>query len=170
MLGVILCCHESLAQGLKKTVEEIIKKPLSLMVVDYQEETESAEIYLRLNGAIQKIKDEKPEAIAELGLDLLVLCDYFGSRSSTLALSLTCESLEVLSGVNVPMLVAVQQLLDQQEQHKDLGLLEVVKIIKQKTQDHLFYSSLFLRAKKTKDTELYQAIPVDRSDDQPVNG
>ncbi|MEE2643362.1 MAG: hypothetical protein VYD19_00385, partial [Myxococcota bacterium] len=38
---------------------------------------------------------------------LLIICDHFGGRACTLALSLTHEPLEVLTGVNLPLLQAL---------------------------------------------------------------
>ena len=53
---------------------------------------------VELEGEEDEAKREKP---------LLIICDHFGGRACTLALSLTHEPLEVLTGVNLPLLQAL---------------------------------------------------------------
>ena len=160
MLGVILCCQNPLAQALKSAAESILKQPLPLALVDYEQDTENADIYRKLSEAVNGFSKHDPstnqtnEAIDSKdqsieNLEVIVLCDYFGGKATTLALSLTHRELEVLAGVNLSMLLAVGQLLQFLKDHpQQMSLTDKVRWLKLKAEEGLTFSSIYLRQKE----------------------
>ena len=168
MLGVILCCQNPLAQALKSAAESILKQPLPLALVDYEQDTENADIYRKLSEAVNGFSkhdpstnqtneaiDSKDQSIEKSieksieNLEVIVLCDYFGGKATTLALSLTHQELEVLAGVNLSMLLAVGQLLQFLKDHpQQMSLTDKVRWLKLKAEEGLTFSSIYLRQKE----------------------
>ncbi len=164
MLGVILCCQNPLAQALKSAAESILKQPLPLALVDYEQDTENADIYRKLSEAVNGFSkhdpstnqineaiDSKDQSIEKAieNLEVIVLCDYFGGKATTLALSLTHQELEVLAGVNLSMLLAVGQLLQFLKDHpQNMSLTDKVRWLKLKAEEGLTFSSIYLRQKE----------------------
>ncbi len=147
MLGVILCCQNPLAQALKSAAESILKQPLPLALVDYEQDTENADIYRKLSEAVNGFVDSHDQA--NENLEVIVLCDYFGGKATTLALSLTHQELEVLAGVNLSMLLAVGQLLQFLKDHpQNMSLTDKVRWLKLKAEEGLTFSSIYLRQKE----------------------
>ncbi len=152
MLGVILCCQNPLAQALKSAAESILKQPLPLALVDYEQDTENADIYRKLSEAVNGFSKHDPSTnqTNEIeNLEVIVLCDYFGGKATTLALSLTHQELEVLAGVNLSMLLAVGQLLQFLKDHpQNMSLTDKVRWLKLKAEEGLTFSSIYLRQKE----------------------
>ena len=132
-LPVILFTPAPLAEALNSCLHA----PLPLgQVVSFSPEEENGAIFQRLCASVDALLqmsgsveegagEEEPKdetLVGEGGLSsevdgeeeeprsarpLLIICDHFGGRACTLALSLTHEPLEVLTGVNLPLLQAL---------------------------------------------------------------
>src|ERR1700719_3446420 len=97
MIGTLILTHRRTAQELLKAAQKIAG-PLS------QTEAPSLDCEPRLEEAKQRVC----EAIARLdtGQGVLILTDMFGSTPSNVAVSCTRSGrVEILSGVNLPMLL-----------------------------------------------------------------
>jgi PTS system mannose-specific IIA component len=97
MIGVVVVAHGELAEKLVETTQAITgqRKNLAAVSVDAGEDPQ---------GAIQAIKD----AIRRVddGDGVILLTDLFGGTPSNLCLSfLDRKNIEVISGVNLPMLI-----------------------------------------------------------------
>lgn len=101
MIGLILVSHRNLAQEMKAVMEH---------VVGAQENVESVGIFP--NDDMEQRRSEIQEKIAKVntGDGVIVLTDMFGGTPSNLAISMmTQDKVEVLAGINLPMLIKLAQ-------------------------------------------------------------
>lgn len=101
MIGLILVSHRNLAQEMKAVMEH---------VVGAQENVESVGIFP--NDDMERRRSEIQEKIAKVntGDGVIVLTDMFGGTPSNLAISMmTQDKVEVLAGMNLPMLIKLAQ-------------------------------------------------------------
>ncbi len=96
MVGLVLAAHGNLANELLRTAEGVVgklerAKPLSITAASSMEEARAS-----LGDAIRAVDD---------GDGVLVLTDMFGGTPANLALTFLDEKIEVLTGVNLPMLL-----------------------------------------------------------------
>ncbi len=98
MIGILVVTHEDLGEALIKTAKSIIQKEtddLSAISIDIKEEPRKL---------MQKIKDGIKKV--NKGSGVLILTDMFGGTPSNLSYSFLKEGeLEVISGVNLPILI-----------------------------------------------------------------
>src|SRR3989338_1283200 len=97
MIGVIVLTHGSLSESLIATLESIMGE---------QERVAAITIYP--SDDAEKKREELYEKINQLnmGKGVLILTDMFGGTPSNLAMSaLGVKPIEVIAGVNLPMLI-----------------------------------------------------------------
>ena len=101
MIGLLIISHCDLGREFLKAAELILGRLEAADSVAITQTTESEEVL--------KTISEKIKAL-DRGQGVLVLTDMFGGTPSNLSLSfLKEEMVEVLTGVNLPMVVAVAQ-------------------------------------------------------------
>ncbi|RLB30134.1 MAG: PTS sugar transporter [Deltaproteobacteria bacterium] len=101
MIGLLIISHCDLGRELLNAAELIVGKMEAADTICITQYTESQEV---LKSISKKIKT------LDQGQGVLVLTDMFGGTPSNLSLSfLEEERVEVLTGVNLPMVVAVAQ-------------------------------------------------------------
>ena len=111
MIGLLIISHCNLGKELLNAVELIVGR---LEAVDSISITQTTQSEKMLQTISKKIK------MLDQGKGVLVLTDMFGGTPSNLSLSfLKEEMVEVLTGVNLPMVVAIVQDRD----HVSLGEL-----------------------------------------------
>jgi len=99
MIGLLIISHANLGKELLTAAELIVGRLESADAVAITQTTESEELL--------KTISEKIDAL-DTGEGVLVLTDMFGGTPSNLSLSfLNEERVEVLTGVNLPMVVSV---------------------------------------------------------------
>ncbi|MFP3911848.1 MAG: PTS sugar transporter subunit IIA [Desulfobacteraceae bacterium] len=99
MIGVLIISHCNLGKELLRAAELIVGKLDATDSIPIMQTTESEEILKQISKKI---------AALDQGQGVLVLTDMFGGTPSNLSLSfLKDERVEVLTGVNLPMLIAV---------------------------------------------------------------
>lgn len=96
MVGFVVATHGKLAQELIRTAEEIVG-PLP----------GSQAVSIATGSSMDKDRETLREAIRAVddGDGVLVLTDMFGGTPANLALTFLDEKIEVLTGVNLPMLL-----------------------------------------------------------------
>ncbi len=97
MIGMVLVTHGALAKALRDAMEHVVGKQKNIATVciesDADFETQRAEIAQRV-------------AEVDNGDGVVLLTDMFGGTPSNLAMSMLNEpNIEILGGVNLPMLV-----------------------------------------------------------------
>jgi PTS system mannose-specific IIA component len=101
MIGILIISHCDLGKELLKAAEFIVGRLEAADAISITLTSDSKEV---LEAISKKIRD------LNCGQGVLVLTDMFGGTPSNLSLSfLKEESVEVLTGVNLPMVVAIAQ-------------------------------------------------------------
>ena len=95
MVGVVVATHGDLAEVLMRTVEGVCGPLEHCLAVVVSHESAMEEARARLAAAIEAVDD---------GDGVLVLTDMFGGTPTNLALTFLDEKIEVVTGVNLPML------------------------------------------------------------------
>lgn len=102
MIGVVVVAHGELAQELLRTTEMIVGPQEHFVAVSVNAERDSAQERRAIDEAIRKV---------DRGNGVLLLTDLFGGTPSNICLSFLKEmKVEVVSGVNLPMLVKLPYL------------------------------------------------------------
>jgi PTS system mannose-specific IIA component len=133
MIGVLITTHGNLGKELIKAAE-LIKGPLSdISYVSVDQTKDVEEIKKEIGNAIKKL---------DKGRGVLVLTDLFGGTPSNISLSfMKEEKVEVLTGVNLPMLLKLSEIKD------DMSLREFACLIKEYGQKNISLASEILSKK-----------------------
>ena len=101
MVGVVVATHGGLADELLRTAEGIVGKLERCEAVSVGAGTSMDDARARLADAVNRVDE---------GEGVLVLTDMFGGTPANLALTFLDEKVEVVTGVNLPMLLKVSGL------------------------------------------------------------
>ena len=130
MIGLIIITHGNLALELKSAMEHITGSQADIEIFCINPDDD---IDIQKNNIQNTIKE------INKGNGIIMLTDMFGGTPSNLALGfLEPGKIEVLSGVNLPMLIKIGQLRDNK------NLLEVVKEGKIAAQKYISIASEIL--------------------------
>ncbi len=102
MIGIVVATHGFLGQALVDTALEVVKKhgPVKVMGITRGDSTSDYEKCLR--AAVQEVQD---------GNGVILLTDMFGGTPSNIGMTLhDVGKVELLTGVNLPMLIKALQL------------------------------------------------------------
>lgn len=101
MIGLLIISHCDLGKEFLNAAELILGRLEAAEAVSITQTSESEELIKMISAKIKELNS---------GQGVLVLTDMFGGTPSNLSLSfLEEERVEVLTGVNLPMVVAVAQ-------------------------------------------------------------
>ena len=112
MIGLVIVTHGALAVEFRSAMEHVVGRQTQLETVPIGPKDDMAQRRLDILSAIQR---------TDTGQGVIVLTDMFGGTPSNLAISVMDEAnVEVLAGINLPILVKLASL------RRDMGLLEAV--------------------------------------------
>ena len=107
MIGLILVSHRHLAEEMKAVMEH---------VVGPQENVETVSIFPADDMEQRRTEIQEKIAKVDSGDGVIVLTDMFGVTPSNLAISMmTQDNVEVLAGMNLPMLIKLAQVRSNQK-------------------------------------------------------
>lgn len=132
MIGVVLCTHRSLAQALYDTAQMILGELPQVAIMSVEPGDGMDAMLERLRAAIAEVN---------AGAGVLVLCDMFGGTPSNLALSFLGDEVELVTGVNLPMLLKLSQ-------SREGRLSEVAGSIRDHARDNILVAGELLRKRK----------------------
>src|SRR4051812_21186574 len=107
MVGIVIVTHGKLAQELVDTTKVIVGKTTDHLVaitVDWNDDT--ADIQKTIASAVARV---------DQGKGVLILTDMFGGTPSNISLSFLSEKVEIITGVNLPMLIKIVNVGDRYE-------------------------------------------------------
>ena len=134
MIGVVVVTHGQLATELLNATETIVGDlpRFAAVSIGWHEDTGDA-------------RGEIEQAIARVRQDrgVLILTDMFGGTPSNLALTFLGDDVEVITGVNLPMLIKLAGLAD----HADL--LHAARDIREQGRAAIWVASDLLRGDKS---------------------
>ena len=135
MIGVVVVTHGQLATELVNAAETIVGDlpRFAAVSIGWHEDTQDA-------------RDDIAQAIArvEQGKGVLILTDMFGGTPSNLAMTfLAPDKVEVITGVNLPMLIKLAGLNEQAD------LLTAAREMREHGRNAIWVASDLLRGEKT---------------------
>lgn len=135
MVGLVLATHGQLAAELLRTAEGIVGPVPSAAAVSVDASTSVEEARARLATAIRDVGAD--------GEGVLVLTDMFGGTPANLALTFLDERIEVVTGVNLPMLMKLAG-------SRGSGLAAAAELATAQGQKNITLASALLRARTEK--------------------
>ena len=97
MIGLVLIAHGQLAEEFCKAVNHVLGPQTQIEAINIQPEDDIEQRRRELMDAVERV---------DSGAGVIVLSDMFGGTPSNLAISLLNRpNVEVVAGVNLPMLV-----------------------------------------------------------------
>jgi PTS system mannose-specific IIA component len=126
--------HGKLAQELLETTKIIVGKEMDHVIpitVGWNDDT--ADIHKTISSAIAKV---------DQGNGVLILTDMFGGTPSNISLSFLSEKVEIITGVNLPMLIKIVNVADR------YGLKELSQLIHEQGKKSIYLASEILSLQK----------------------
>ena len=135
MIGIVVVTHGQLATELVNAAETIVGelRRFAAVSIGWHEDTDDA-------------RAEIQQAVARVdnGSGVLILTDMFGGTPSNLAMTFLVEGrVEVITGVNLPMLIKLANLSEQSD------LLAVAREMREHGRHAIWVASDLLRGEKT---------------------
>lgn len=129
MIGLMIITHGNLALELRSAMEHMIGDQNDIEILSI---TPEDDIDIQKNNIEKKLKE------LNQGKGVIILTDVFGGTPSNLALNfLDPGVVEIMSGVNLPMLIKICQL-------RDKNILEVIQEGKNAAQKYISIASEIL--------------------------
>lgn len=133
MVGVVIVTHGNLARDLADVTELIVGPCPNLVPVTIEADDGITEIAKKIESAIKN---------ADKGKGVLIITDLFGGTPSNVSLSFLQENkVEVLSGVNLPMIIKVAT------HGENSSLKELAKLAKNAGKKNISLASEIMRKK-----------------------
>jgi mannose PTS system EIIA component len=135
MIGVVVVTHGQLATELVNAAETIVGElpKFAAVSIGWHEDTEDARS--EIEQAIARVDD---------GEGVMILTDMFGGTPSNLAMTfLVAGRVEVITGVNLPMLIKLVNV------PKQADLLAVARDMREHGRNAIWVASDLLRGEKT---------------------
>ncbi|MFL2824327.1 MAG: PTS sugar transporter subunit IIA [Alphaproteobacteria bacterium] len=110
MIGIIIVTHGNLALELKSAMEHILGIQKNIEIISIKPDDDLEIKKSALEESIKKVDEEN---------GVIILTDMFGGTPSNLAISLLkIGKVEIISGVNLPMLIKLIGLRDSNDLQK----------------------------------------------------
>ena len=133
MVGLVIVCHEDMGAELVRAAEMIVGRIESVETVSVKQDSAPEMLRDRIQGAIKKVDRKK---------GVMLFTDMFGGTPSNIALAFLGENVEVVSGVNLSMLIKFANHRDEK------ALLELAKLVQEAAQKSVVIASQMLKGKK----------------------
>jgi PTS system mannose-specific IIA component len=133
MVGLVIVCHEDMGAELVRAAEMIVGRIEAIETVSVKQDSAPETLRDRIQGAIKKVDRKK---------GVMLFTDMFGGTPSNIALAFLGDSVEVVSGVNLSMLIKFAN-------HRDEKTLsELAKLVQEAAQKSIVIASQMLKGKK----------------------
>jgi len=134
MIGIVVVTHGQLATELVNAAETIVGElpQFTAVSIGWHEDTEDARG--EISQAIARVQQED---------GVLILTDMFGGTPSNLAMTFLSDHVEVITGVNLPMLIKLASL------RRSSDLLAVAKEMRDHGRSAIWVASDLLRGEKS---------------------
>jgi mannose PTS system EIIA component len=132
MIGLVIVCHEDMGTELVKAAEMIVGKIDAVETVAVKQDSAPEMLRERIQGAIRKVDRKK---------GVILFTDMFGGTPSNIALAFLGETLEVVSGVNLSMIIKFAN------HREEKTLPELAKLVQEAAQRSIVIASQMLKGK-----------------------
>lgn len=107
MIGVVVAAHGDLAEALLRTAGLVVRDTSHVLAVSIRQDDDTQSYEARLRAAVAQLRQSRT--------GVLVLTDMFGGTPANIGMTLhEGDAVEVLTGVNLPMLIKVLQLMQRE--------------------------------------------------------
>jgi len=96
MIGVVIVTHGKLAEAFLTVTEHVVGKQAQMLAVGIEPEDDAEVAREKILDAIRAV---------DTGKGVVILTDMFGGTPSNLAISVMKPEIEVIAGVNLPMMI-----------------------------------------------------------------
>ncbi len=133
MVGLVVICHEDMAAELVRAAEMIVGKIEGVETVSVKQDSAPETLRDRIQTAVRTV-DRKN--------GVMLFTDMFGGTPSNIALAFLGDSVEVVSGVNLSMIIKFANHRD------DRPLPELAKLVQEAAQKSIVIASQMLKGKR----------------------
>lgn len=133
MVGLVVVCHEDMGAELVRAAEMIVGRIEAVETVSVKQDSAPETLRDRIQSAIKKVDRKK---------GVMLFTDMFGGTPSNIALAFLGDSVEVVSGVNLSMVIKFAN-------HRDEKTLpELARLVQEAAQKSIVIASQMLKGKK----------------------
>ncbi len=134
MVGIVIVTHGRLAHELVETTKIIVGKNVDHIVpISVGWNDDMADVQKIIASTIAKV---------DRGEGVLILTDMFGGTPSNISLSFMSEKVEIITGVNLPMLIKIVNVSDR------YPLKELSQLITEQGKKSIYLASEILSLQK----------------------
>jgi PTS system mannose-specific IIA component len=133
MVGLVVVCHEDMGAELVRAAEMIVGKIEAVETVSVKQDSAPETLRDRIQSAIRKV-DRKT--------GVMLFTDMFGGTPSNIALAFLGDAVEVVSGVNLSMLIKFAN------HREEKTLPELARLVQDAAQKSIVIASQMLKVKK----------------------
>ncbi len=133
MIGLVVVCHEDMGVELVKAAEMIVGKIDAVATVSVKQESAPDLLRDEVQAAIKKVDHKK---------GVMLFTDMFGGTPSNIALAFLGESIEVVTGANLSMLIKFAN------HREEKSLAELALLVQEAAQKSVVIASQMLKGKK----------------------
>ena len=133
MVGLVIVCHEDMGAELVKAAEMIVGRIDAVETVSVKQDSAPETLRERVQNAIKKVDRKK---------GVMLITDMFGGTPSNISLAFLGDAVEVISGVNLSMLIKFANHRDERP------LPELSKLVQEAAQKSIVIASQMLKGKK----------------------
>lgn len=131
MIGTVIVTHGKIGEEMVRAVLSIVQEDLPIYSVSLEQNEDVEQMRRKIEQAVQR---------ADRGHGVLLLSDMFGGTPSNLCLSFLEEGkIEVVTGVNLPMIIKLATIRDNE------SLVQVADFIKKYGQKNIARASEVLK-------------------------
>jgi PTS system mannose-specific IIA component len=131
MIGIVVITHGGVAEELVNAARNIVGEipGIAAVSIGWSDDPAAA------NAAIER-------GLAAVGGTALVLTDMFGGTPTNLSLPFLSEKVEIVTGVNLPMVIKASGL-------REGSLVEVARAVREQGKGSIYVASEILEQKRT---------------------
>jgi len=133
MIGLVVVCHEDMGAELVRAAEMIVGRIEAVETVSVKQDSAPETLRDRIHGAIKKVDRKK---------GVMLFTDMFGGTPSNIALAFLGDTVEVVSGVNLSMLIKFAN------HREEKALPELARLVQEAAQKSIVIASQMLKGKK----------------------
>ena len=133
MVGLVIVCHEDMGDELVRAAEMIVGRIDAVETVSVKQDSAPETLRERVQTAIKKVDRKK---------GVMLMTDMFGGTPSNIALAFLGDSVEVVSGVNLSMIIKFAN------HREEKALPELARLVQDAAQKSIVIASQMLKGKK----------------------
>ena len=133
MVGLVIVCHEDMGAELVRAAEMIVGRIEAVETVSVKQDSAPETLRDRIQSSIKKVDRKK---------GVMLFTDMFGGTPSNIALAFLGDSVEVVSGVNLSMIIKFANHRDEK------ALPELARLVQEAAQKSIVIASQMLKGKK----------------------